>query len=514
VNIEHDWLAQRAELQPHRSALIAGSLYWTFAELDRRVSVVARRLVRLGVRPADRVALLLGNTPSMVEIVHAAPRTGAILVPLNTRLALAEHTWQLQDVGARLLIHDDTCRARAAALSRVLPDLPIVSTHRLAPAGPSERPPCPPLDPSAIHSIIYTSGTTGRPKGALLTHANHWWSAIGSERNLGVHPDDRWLAVLPLFHVGGLSILIRGVVSGMAVVLHESFDPAAVNRAIDEDGITIVSVVSTMLERMLEDRGERPYPWHLRCVLLGGGPVPSRLLDACTRRAVPVVQTYGLTETASQVATLSPHDAARKLASAGKPLPHVALRVIGPDGDALPAGAAGEITVRGPMVMAGYWRRPEETALALRDGWLHTGDIGYLDAEGYLYVLDRRDDLIVCGGENVYPAEVEAALLAQPAVKEAAVVGMPDTRWGHVPVAAVAVRDGFAVSEAQLRAGCASVLARYKVPARVWLVDALPRTAGGKLRRAALRDTLMQSEWLMGPSASAAADGAPAGTDI
>jgi O-succinylbenzoic acid--CoA ligase len=320
----------------------------------------------------------------------------------------------------------------------------------------------------------------------MLTYGNHWWSAVGSVLNLGLRDDDRWLAVLPLFHVGGLAILLRCVIYGIAAVVHETFDPAAVNRAVDEEGITIVSVVSAMLQRMLDERGERPYPPTLRCVLLGGGPAPRPLLEACARRGVPVVQTYGLTEAASQVATLAPADALRKLGSAGKPLFPTEV-LVRRDGASAGPYEVGEILVRGPTVTPGYVNRPEDTAAAIRDGWLHTGDLGYLDHEGYLYLVDRRDDLIVSGGENVYPAEVEAALLAHPSVEEAGVVGIPDERWGQVPAAVVKPRAGARLDEEEVKAFCAERLARYKVPKRVWFVEALPRNAAGKLLRHVLR---------------------------
>jgi O-succinylbenzoic acid--CoA ligase len=259
-----------------------------------------------------------------------------------------------------------------------------------------------------------------------------------------------------------------------------------VNRAIDEDGVTIISVVAAMLARMLDERGAQPYPPTLRTVLLGGGPAPRPLLEACAARGVPVVQTYGLTEAASQVATLAPGDALRKLGSAGKPLLPTQLRVVGPDGDRAP-GEVGEIVVRGPTVTPGYLARPHATARARRGGWLYTGDLGYLDAEGYLYVVDRRDDLIISGGENIYPAEVEAVLLAHSAVMEAGVIGVADARWGQVVCAFVRLRPDSALAADELIAFCRERLARYKVPATIRFVETLPRNAAGKLLRRALR---------------------------
>ncbi len=479
-----NWLTARAALTPNRLALMAGGQRVTFGELDRRATSVARRLAGLGVREGDRVAVFFRGAAPMAELVHGVARIGATLVPLNVRLAPAELTWQIRDVRARLLLFDSPLSPTGERGAGGVRAVHIDDFYRQCESDFASRGR---IDLAAVHTIIYTSGTTGRPKGAMLTYGNHWWSAMGSALNLGLREDDRWLAPLPLFHVGGLSILMRSVIYGIPAIVHERFDPIAVNRAIDEDGVTIISVVAVQLRRLLDARGARPYPSTLRHVLLGGGPAPLPLLEECARRGVPVVQTYGLTETASQAVTLAPSDALCKAGSAGKPLLPMEVRVE-QDGRAAAPGEPGEIVVRGPTVTPGYADRPQETARAIRDGWLHTGDLGILDAEGYLYVLDRRDDLIVSGGENVYPAEVEAALLAHPAVAEAGVVGVDDLAWGQVPVAYVAPRPDLSATPDALIAFCRERLARYKVPARVTLVDALPRNAAGKLLRRELRE--------------------------
>lgn len=482
-----EWLAQRARLSPRTPALLWGDAVWSFAGLERRVAALAGRLARAGVAPGDRVALMARNGPAFVLAAWAVPRLGGVLVPLNLRLTASELAWQVRDCGASLLAHDRANAQRARELAEAVPGLRLLEVGTTGDDSEAVAPP-ETIDLSSVHSIIYTSGTTGRPKGAMLTFGNHLWNAIGSVLNLGLREDDRWLACLPLFHVGGLAILIRSVVYGIPVVLQDGFDAAAVNEAIDGRGVTIVSVVSTMLQRMLEERGELPYPPTLRCVLVGGGPVPRPLLEECARRGIPTVQTYGLTEAASQVTTLAPADALRKLGSAGRPLFPVTVRIADEAGRPLPPGEAGEILVRGPTVTAGYFGRPEETARALRDGWLHTGDIGYLDQEGYLYVLDRRDDLIVSGGENVYPAEVEAVLRQHPAVADAAVIGLPDERWGQTVAAAVVLRPGCAVDGDELVRFCRERLAGYKVPRCFRIVPSLPRNAAGKLLRRALRE--------------------------
>jgi O-succinylbenzoic acid--CoA ligase len=458
VTLLPNWLRQRAMLTPDRLALVAEDERLTFAELDSRVDALA---ASLELAPGEPVGLLMRNGIRYVELVHALMRVGAVLVPLNTRLSADELAWQVEDCRVRRVLHDD---AHAGLAS----ELPIASlrpaTGDVPPGAAAEMRDR--TDLEALHAIVYTSGTTGRPKGALLTYGNHWWSAVGSALNLGLIAEDRWLCPLPLFHVGGLSILFRSVIYGIPVVLASD-----VNRAIDEQRVSIVSLVATMLQRVLAERGERPFPRWLRCALLGGGPAPRPLLEECARRGVPVVQTYGLTEAASQVATLAPEDALRKLGSAGKPLMPTELRI-----------EDGEIVVRGPTVSPGYWGQ----AARAPDAWFRTGDAGRLDHEGYLYVLDRRDDLIVSGGENVYPAEVEAVLLAHPSVEEAAVVGRPHDQWQSVPTAIVRLREPTTADA--LREHCRASLAGYKVPAEIRFVEApLPRNAAGKLLRRELR---------------------------
>jgi O-succinylbenzoic acid--CoA ligase len=490
-----EWLRHRARLSPERPALLCAADRWTFAELDSRVSAAARALAAAGVRAGDRVALLARNGSAFVVIAHALPRLGAAVVPLHVRWTADELATALRDCAPSLLLYDDANATAATSVAALLPDLRCLPITRLSQGGDSQsdKDPEPGLDRidlAAVHSILYTSGTTGRPKGTVLTFGNHLWSAVGSALRLGLLDDDRWLACLPLFHVGGLAVLVRSVVCGIPVVLHERFDAAAVNAAIDEYRITIISVVSSMLLQLLEARGARPYPPSLRCVLVGGGPVPRPLLERCAERAVPVVQTYGLTEAASQVTTLAPADALRRLGSAGKPLFPTEVRIAGKGGNRLPPDEPGEILVRGPTVSPGYLNRAQETAAALRDGWLHTGDIGYVDDEGYLYPRGRQDDLIVSGGENIYPAEVEDVLRTHPAVKDVGVTGVPDARWGQRVVAMVRLRKGVAADEAELLAFCRRRLAAYKVPKQLRFAERLPRNDAGKLCRGALQEAM------------------------
>jgi O-succinylbenzoic acid--CoA ligase len=319
-------------------------------------------------------------------------------------------------------------------------------------------------DLGALHCRLLTSGTSGRPRSVGLTYGNFLWSAVGSAFNLGVDPSDRWLCCLPLHHVAGLSILMRSVVYGTGTVIHPGFDTDRVARSLEEDEISLVSLVATQLIRLLEADVDLSGP---RAIVAGGGPVPIDAIEEAAGRGATVVQTYGMTETCSQVTTLSPAEARSKAGSAGRPLLTTHLRIQG-----------GEILVQGPTVAPG---------MADEDGWLHTGDLGRIDDEGFLYVEDRLGDVIVTGGENVMPAEIEQVLLRHPDVADAAAVGRPDPEWQEAVTAVVVMRDGAEATADGLRRHCAEALTGFKVPKRFEFVAELPRTESGKLRRRELR---------------------------
>ena len=470
-----DWVAQRGRSMPAAEAVVADGASLTYRELDRRVRGLAGALRARGVASGDRVALLGQNSLEFVVALHGIPRAGAICVPLNTRLTLEELAFQLRDAGVQILLTDAVLEERARAAAGASGVREVV---RLPVAGDEAGDLVEVHSPEDVHSIVYTSGTTGSPRGSMLTFGNIWASATASAFNLGVLPGDRWLACMPLFHVGGMAIVLRSAIYGTSLVVHEGFDERRVVASIHEDRITTVSVVATMLHRMLDADERKAPPW-LRTVLVGGGPVPLPLLERAADRGYPVIQTYGLTEAASQVATLAPGDAMGHLGSAGKPLLNTRIRIDAPDGE------PGEILVAGPTITPGYFRQPEATAAAIRDGWLHTGDIGRLDDDGFLYVLDRRDDLIVSGGENVYPAEVEAALVAHPAISGAAVVGLADERLGQMVAAAIVLSQD--VEDAEIGTFLRGRIAGYKLPRRLMRVEELPQTANGKVLRRVVR---------------------------
>ena len=335
-----------------------------------------------------------------------------------------------------------------AELTQTEADLPLLGEH----------------DMDAICCHILTSGSTGTPRPVGLSYGNFLWSAVGSAFNIGVEPEDRWLCCVPLSHVAGLSIVMRSVIYGTTAVLHDGFEVDRVAASLEEDRISVVSLVTTMLTRLLDAGVDLSGP---RAILVGGGPVPKEPLEEAIGKGATVVQTYGLTEACSQVTTLAPGDAQRKLGSAGRPLLTTHLRI-----------QDGEILVQGPTVAPGSTDA---------DGWLHTGDLGRIDEDGFLYVEDRIDDMIVSGGENIVPAEVEQVLLRHPDVADAAVVGREDPEWQQAVTAVVVLEDGAETTPDELRHHCAESLAGFKVPKRFELAAALPRTPSGKLLRRALR---------------------------
>ncbi|WP_033403886.1 o-succinylbenzoate--CoA ligase [Sporolactobacillus vineae] len=476
------WLKQRALLTPDRVAYETENRKLTFRELDRTVRRLAAALEQHGVQAGSHVAVLQENTLEMVAAQHALIYIGAVCVPLNVRLSAAELTDQVTDSQSQFLI-DDSADAGKAGDVRESAGCTVLRIDELMAEPMTGEPmlkddiflndPC---------TIIYTSGTTGRPKGVVLTYGNHWWNANASLINLGLRRDDEWLCSVPLFHVSGLSIMMKNVIYGMPVYLFRHFDPEKANEQILKGTVTHISVVASMLQRMFAALNGHVYPASLRCALLGGGPIPGELLRLCQAQHVPVYQTYGLTETASQCVTLPPEYMTSKIGSAGKPLFPLKIRIVS---GAHPAAAKepGEILVKGPTVFSHYLNRAEATRDAFTDGWFHTGDIGYLDEDGFLFVLDRRKDLIISGGENVYPAEVESVLRDDPNVVRAGVIGVADPDWGHVPVAFVCVGAPEKFSETALIAWCRQRLAHYKVPKRIFLIEAMPENASHKILR-------------------------------
>jgi O-succinylbenzoic acid--CoA ligase len=480
-------LLSRAAITPDAPAIEGEDSTWTFGELAERARRGAAHIVASAPPTAAPVAMLLPGDARFVGWLAALSLAGRAALPLNARLTTAELALQLADASAGLLLaeHGDP---RLAELAARLPGLDVVEVPQFADL-PDARGPMPGEEAAddALLVVLFTSGTSGRSKGACLSWSNFAASALAAADPLGPAVAKRWLACMPLFHVGGLSIVVRSVLFGGPIRLHSRFDATLVSDALDVGDIAGVSLAPTMLVRLLDHRGPRPAPAGLQVLLLGGAAASPELLARACIAGYPVCPTYGLTEATSQVATARPWRPGAARPEPMLPLPGVEVRIL-VEGERVAAGQPGEIVVGGPTVMQGYLGDPAATALALRDGWLHTGDIGFLDDAGGLHVLDRRDDLIVSGGENVYPAEVEAVLAGHPSVAEAGVAGVPDADLGSRVVAWIVARDAATVDSRALADLCRTQLAGFKRPREFRFVSALPRTAAGKLQRSRLAD--------------------------
>jgi o-succinylbenzoate---CoA ligase len=433
------WLATAAQAVPAHMALVAGDESISFAELDRRAAEAAARLAGLGVKRDDRVVLAFEPSAEYVVLLHALVKLGAVAAPLDPHLTDGELDGLVSAIDPRLVL-----RAPGEAFEAAPAKVDLTES----------------IETEEIHCVIHTSGSGGKPKPVELTYGNQLWNAVGSGVRIGVAPTDRWLCCLPLHHIGGLAIVMRSALYRTGIVL-ERFEPQAVASRLASQPVSIISLVPTMLARLLDAGADLGA---LRCLLLGGAPAPQALVDRALEAGAPVTPTYGLTEAASQVATMSPGEARRKPGSVGPPILTTEIRI----------ADDGVICVGGPSMAP---------AAVDEDGWLRTSDIGRLDDEGYLYVLGRADDVIVTGGENVSPEEVEQVLLEHPAVADVGVAAADDPEWQQAVVASVVLSDGQQVDEAELREFCRERLAGFKVPKAIRFVEELPRNAQGKLLR-------------------------------
>jgi fatty-acyl-CoA synthase len=479
------WIRDRARATPTRVAIDSMDVPVTYAELDARSDRAAARLAAAGVVRGDRVASISGNAPAHVALFFACAKLGAALVPLSWRLAPVEIRYALDDADPRaLVVADEHGRLAHETGSMVL---------RLGFEELEEdvgEPPRVEVDDDDPLFVIYTSGTTGKPKGAVLTHANTFWTNLSFDRTCPMGHREIVLQVLPQYHVGGWNVQsLLAWWAGATVVLEPAFDAERALALIEGKRVTTMMGVPATYLFMAESPAFAGADLSsLRLAVVGGAPMPESLLETWKERGVEIVQGYGLTEAAPNVLCLPPEDASHKLGFAGKPYAHVdvALRDL-VTGEHLDGPGTGELVVRGPNVFAGYWRNPAATAAAFAGGWLLTGDIAERDEEGYYRIAGRLKDLIISGGENVYPAEIEDVLHAHPAVAEAAVIGVPDERWGEVCTAYVALRPGAGCDEEELLDWCRPRLARFKVPRAVHFTEALPRSGVGKVLKGELR---------------------------
>ncbi|GAA1886733.1 long-chain fatty acid--CoA ligase [Streptomyces durmitorensis] len=486
------WPVRRARKTPHRTALTHEGRTTTYAALHSRVLRLAHALRARGVRRGDRVAHLGPNHPAFLETFFATGALGAVFVPLNTRLTAPELAYQLTDAGARTLIHSPahtTVVAELRQAGHVDLCVDVGAAYEELIGRSVEDPLDEAVGADDVCLLMYTSGTTGRPKGAMLTHANLTWNAVNVLVDADLTADTVALVSAPLFHAAALGMLTLPVLlKGGHCVLVASFDPAEALGIVEQHGVSAMFGVPTMYERLTrEPRWRAADLSSLRILMCGGAPVPEPLIEAYAQRGLAFQQGYGMTEAAPGVLYLDAEHAERKAGSAGVPHFFTDVRVVRPDLGPAATGETGEILVRGPHVMAGYWQLPDETAASFADGWFRTGDAARVDPDGFVTIADRLKDVIISGGENIYPAEVESALLAHPDVVECAVIGVPDVRWGEVPRAVVVPRDGAAPAPDDVRGFLSGRLAKYKIPKSVVCVRELPRTASGKLHKPSLR---------------------------
>lgn len=491
-----DWLLWRSTVSPHQLALEFGSVQWSYEKLQEKVSNLTGLLLSWGLRKRDRVGMLLKASEIYIATVHALARIGAVTIPLNVRQSPSELLWQLKDCDPALILYDpalsdlkrrieEESKDRTYRWKRSI-ELRTDTSHRPV-EGRS-------MNTTSLHSIVYTSGTTGIPKGVEITFSNLLWNAISFGIRHGASSSDRWLLVMPLYHVGGYTIIFRSLLHGSSIILHPGFEAVRVAESLDRDRITLVSFVATMLERVLKLHRE-PFSPDLRLIFLGGSQTPSSLQRASLQRRLPVVLTYGMTETCSQVA-ISPIGSSADLGenSYGTIFP---TRIAIKSEEALTSrsGKVGEILVRGPTVFRGYWRNPKVTSVAFKDGWFHTGDLGFLDGQGGIVVLGRKDDMMISGGENIYPSDVESSLLQHESIEDAVVIGRVDRRWGQRVEAVVKVKEDFhPPSASELTRFLRERVGSYKIPKVYYFWASIPKTLSGKTRREVVKELVERGE--------------------
>jgi fatty-acyl-CoA synthase len=494
-----EWLQNRAYLSGDKEAFVGKTGRYTFAEMNTRANQFANYLGNQGVKQGDRVALICKNHEDFIAALFGGAKMGVITVPVNWRLQAKEMSYILNNSGARVIVYDDLfSEAVEIVKSDSLAELYICigettndpAFDEIVQASSSDEPAYPAYNDD-IAIIMYTSGTTGKPKGAMLSHTNLFAASLGLSQTVDWWEQDRFLSVAPFFHIGGLAPIMANVQTGCTTVLMEDFHPVTVWQTIEKEKITTMMSVPAMLAFMLKtiDRAKTDYS-SLRNITCGASPVPLKLIQTCKSLGISVQQVYGTTEYSGAVSFWKESLAPTKSDSMGKCVMYGAIKVVDlQSGEEVAPGMDGEILCYGPQVFRGYWQNEVETAKVLQDGWYRSGDIGRVDKDGFLYVVDRLKDMIISGGENIYSAEVEEVLSANQNVAEAAVVGIPDPKWGEIPCAYVVKTPDSNETEESIIAYCRTHLAAYKVPKKILFIDQLPRNAVGKILKTVLKNT-------------------------
>jgi fatty-acyl-CoA synthase len=499
-----DWIRKWSSLQPHKRALIFEDRPFTYQELNLRTNQLCHLLLDLGVQKGDRVSVLLYNGHQYLEIFFALSKIGAILVPLNRRLAGPELEFILKDSGTRLIIFDpefkevlasirphlnlsngdyisigSPCPAWAKDYEKGLLECPVREPHLQVSVGDE--------DP---HMLMYTSGTTGLPKGAILSHRKTFFNALNADLFYHLTSKDIMIVSRPLFHSGGLLVEAAPVLyKGGTLILKKRFRSHEILETIQKYRVTLLEMAATVYQFILQECDLSQYDLSsIRCYFTGGERVPKAMLKEYYRKGIALSQIFGQTE-ASTITFLSPEDAVTKMGSVGLPVFHGEVRIVDKTGKEASPGEVGEIIIKGPTLMSGYWNRPELTAETIRDGWLYTGDLARMDEEGYIYIVDREKDMYISGGENVYPAEIEKVLHTHPKIFDAGIVGIPDEKWGEVGKAFIVLKPKETMGNGEVFEFLKGKVAEYKIPKVVEYVEALPKTASGKIQKFILKET-------------------------
>ncbi|WP_420453814.1 acyl-CoA synthetase [Ilumatobacter sp.] len=505
----YDWIAHHARNRGGREAIrcLGTDRTFTYADLDRRVDALASHLASIGVGRGDRVAMLAHNGVEYFDLQFACVRTGAICVLLNWRLTVAELEYVVGDSSPTLMIHDASFDGSAEELQRrcAIPELLEIDggtddsayERALAEAAGGGYD-APELTHDDVVTIMYTSGTTGLPKGAMITHGMNFWNCVNLGVPAAVGIDTVHLNILPLFHTGGLNCYSNPVLhAGGTVVLVKEFEPGRALALLGDEsqGITHLFGVPAPYQFMMQHEDfDSTDLSRLRSAGVGGAPCALTIMEAWQERGVTLMQGFGMTETSPASIFLDPADALRKIGSTGKALMHTEFRIVDDEGADRGPDEVGELWVAGPNITPGYWNRPDATADAFEGRWLKTGDAARVDDEGFVYIVDRWKDMYISGGENVYPAEVENVLYQLPEVAEAAVIGVPNDRWGEAGLAVLALKPGAEIDRSTVVQHCVGQLAKFKVPNDIAIVDELPRNATGKVLKRELRDRFVDPD--------------------
>jgi acyl-CoA synthetase (AMP-forming)/AMP-acid ligase II len=492
------FLAKRAALTPNREGLVLGDTRLTFKQMNQRANRLANAVGQLGIGPGDRVAMLSLNEPEFFDLYFGLGKIGAILVPLNHRLAGPEIQYILNDCQARVLvfggdfepvvesIREDIPCEHLVALKETPP--PYAGSYKDLTAGADEAEPEIRSGGDDTLTILYTSGTTGKPKGAELTHDGYFGTSVTLRATFG-EIGEVLLMPLPLFHIGALAPVPMCVHFGMKMVFQRTFDPQNFLELLGREKITWFGSVPQILMFLRQIPDFEKYDWQsVKMALVYAAPVPVTLIKEYAASGIEVRQLYGMTECTGPATVIDGENAIKKAGSCGPPFFHNEIRLVDLNGNPVGPNEMGEVLVAGANLMKGYWNNPEATAETLKDGWLHSGDMGRMDEDGFLYIMDRKKDMIISGGENIYPAEIEDLLLSHPKIADSAVIGMPDEKWGESVKAVVVAKEGEALTEAELIEWCQGRIAKFKIPKQVVCTDQIARTPTGKILKRVLRE--------------------------